>query len=340
MINPLYKTFFDIVSDSSNILILCSKPDGDSISGIAALNLLLKRFGKRSTPLSAYPIPDYLDFLKDKGSVKSVELGSQDITQYDLVILVDSVNLDRCTSNQSGLLHYKPRIIAIDHHRSENTSETKNDLEIVFPESESACGVILDMFKSYEEQENISLIDKEIAFLLYAGLVSDTDYFAYANVNQKTFERAALLMTYKFDPSEIILKFRESLSLKAFRFIQRNISKVNINEEKKYAYLKIKKYDLLEDENLKVVNEAANFINRALLKILDGIDFCFIIREVSPTRSSVAMRLHNNGNKHDLSKIAEKFGGGGHKQAAGIMVEEDIDKFEIKFTNYIDKLIR
>jgi phosphoesterase RecJ-like protein len=336
----IYNNFFDILDTSSNILILCSKPDGDSISGVAAINLLLRKLSKKTTAVSAYPIPDYLDFLTDGGHIKSVDIASLELAQYDLVILIDSVSLDRCTNSQSALFHHKPKIIAIDHHKSENLSQIKNDLEVVSPESESACGVLLDLFRYYEERENISLIDKDIAFLIYAGLVSDTDYFAYANVNQKTFERAALLMSYKFDPSEIILKFRESLGLKAFRFIQRNIVRVNVNEEKKYAYLKIKKDDLLEDENLKVVNEASNFLNRAILKILDGIDFCFILKEVSSTRSSVAMRLHNNGNKHDLSKIAEKFGGGGHKQAAGIMVEKEVDKFEIEFTNYLDRMIK
>jgi bifunctional oligoribonuclease and PAP phosphatase NrnA len=332
-----YEQFFKLIEESSNILILNSKPDGDSIGASVALQLMLKKLVKKVTSISPQPIPDYLAFLTEKGSIKYADLLAEPLNTYDLVILVDSNDIDRCLPGKTLSFGPYTKLVCIDHHKSTNAS--RMDLPLIDATAESACGIIIDLFIEYSVASGKDLFDKDSAFLLYAGIVSDTDYFGYANVSKDTFERAAYLLGYGMDIVPIIQQFRESLDIKAFRFIQRNIGKVVINEEKGYAYLKVKKSDLTEEDNLAVVSEATNFINRALLRIINTVDFSFVIREINEKRSSMGLRRHNNGNSVDLSEIAGHFGGGGHAQAAGVVADLGIDDFELEINYYLTKLL-
>lgn len=331
-----FSAFFDYIQKASNILILCSKPDGDSVGASNALNSIIKKLGRNVTSFAASQIAEYLLFLVNKGSLKYTDILSEDLTMYDLVIIVDTDSLSRSLNGKGVEFNKKAKFIVIDHHQP-SIYKTRMDLELVDPETESTCGIITDAAWWYKETKGIDLLDSQSALQLYAGIVSDTDYFAYATVTKETFERATYLMNYPFDIEEIILKFRETLSTKAFSFIQRFLPKVIVNKEQKYTYLKILKTDLTEEDNLAVINEAANFLNRAIIRIIDDINFSFILREVNETKSSLAFRLHNNGNNIDLSEIATHFGGGGHKKAAGAVVEMNVNELEKELIQYLEK---
>ncbi len=332
-----FKKFFELIEESKSILILNSKPDGDSIGASLALNLILKKLNKEVKSITPQQVPDYLSILTEKGPIKFVDLLSESFNQYDLVIIVDSSELSRCTLNKVITFNSYAKFICIDHHQP--GSKLNLNLALVDPKIESTCGLITDLFIEFKAQKAIDVFDKDIAFLLYAGLVSDTDYFGYSNVTKDTFERAAYLLGYEFDVIPIIRQFRETLDYKAFKFIQRNIGKVIVNEEKNYSYLKLKKSDLTEEDNIVVISEATNYINRALIRIIDIVNFSFVIKEINDNRCSIGMRLHNNGNKVNLSKIAGHFGGGGHIQAAGAVIDMNIDDFEVELINYLNRTL-
>lgn len=355
------KDFFKVIEKAQNILILNSKPDGDSIGASLALNKLLKKMNKDVLSFTFFPIPEYLRFIVDRGEISyDADVYPDVFKDRDLIILVDTTSLKRSINEKR--IDWKPdaTFISIDHHQlasvlnsEENIEISVNDatakLETVRPDTdiayidetaESTCGMITEIFRYCEENNRNILIDSDTAFLLFCGIVSDTDYFGYANVTSRTYEHAAFLTNKSFDKTPILTQFRESLGLKAFRFIQRNISRVIVNEEKRYAYLTIKRSDYSDNDNLAVVNEASNFLNRAIIRIIDCVDFSFIIREINDNRSSIAFRRHNNGNEVDLNKIAARFGGGGHKQAAGAVTDKNIDKVEKELVEYLDRILQ
>ncbi len=328
--------FFELVSKSRNILILNSKADGDSIGGSCALNLLLNKFGKTATSYSAYQIPDYLHFLTDLCPITITDLDRENLLGFDLIITIDSSDLSRAINNKSVSFANHAKFVFLDHHQLDARTL---GLAIVDQEAESTCGIITDLFIDLKVQKERDLFDDTIATLLYAGIVSDTDYFAYAHVDKDTFERGAFLMQYGIDTAPIALKFRETLSLSAFKIIQRLLPNVVVNAKKRYAYLVVKREDLLEGEHILIINEASNFMNRALMRIINEVDFSFVVRDINDNKSSVAFRLHNNGNKVNLGKIASHFGGGGHPQSAGAVVDMHVDFFIEELTSYLNKIL-
>lgn len=354
------KEFFSIIEKVDNILIVNSKPDGDSIGSSLALQKILTKLGKKAQSFTFSPIPDYLRFLVERGEITfEAEVERNAFKHIEVIILVDGSNLKRAQNNREVDWKEDVKVLCIDHHQLngdiEEATLTKEEVasstpivqpssknlyfSLIDPLSESTCGLLTELCVERKKESGDDLLDQNVAFLLFTGIVSDTDYFGYANVSKRTFEHAAILMDFQFDIIPIIKQFRESLGLKAFKFIQRNIGKVVINEEKRYAYLKIMREDYTEDDNLGVINEAANFLNRAIMRIVDCVDFSFIIREVNDTRSSLALRRHNNGNTVDLSKIASKFGGGGHVQAAGAVLEKQVNELEKELLEYLDSYL-
>jgi bifunctional oligoribonuclease and PAP phosphatase NrnA len=333
-----FSNLFSLVEKATSILILNAKPDGDSIGSSLALNKILSKMNKNVSSISFFPIPDYLDMLATRGVIKVLPKEDTDISKFDLIILVDASDLDRIIDIKSTRLHPQVKTVCIDHHANIHTP--KVDLCFCDTAAESTCGLITDIFIEYKQSYSKDVLDKDIAFLLYAGIVADTDYFGYANVTSDTFERAAYLMQYKFDPTPIIVQFREMLSLPAFTFIQKHLPRVIINENKRFAYLKIKKGDLGPEDNILTVNEAVNYINRALIRIIDKVDFCFVLREIHISKCSLALRRHNNGNTTPLHILAEKFGGGGHPQSAGAQINSNIDTVEKQLIEYINEIVK
>lgn len=335
--------FLYLIQNATKILILNSKPDGDSIASSIALNRIITKLGKDVKSMSAYVIPDYLKFLNESKEVEHVEIDKfKSIINYDLIIIVDVNEISRSTFNNHVTFHPQAKVVCVDHHKTIRLKDI--DLPIIDSQAESTCGVLVDIFRDATLINKVlgvnsgDLIDSSIAYYLYAGIVSDTDFFGYSNVTAESFERAAYLRKFDFNSNRIILNFRETLSIEAFRFIQRYLPYAVINEEKRYAYLTVKK-EFKEEFKLPKINEATNYMNRALLRIINVVDFSFVIKEIYDSKCSFGMRVRNNGSDIDLSKIAEHFGGGGHKQSAGGVVDMRLDDFEKEFNQYLNKVL-
>lgn len=328
-----FSQIWSLINISERILILNSKPDGDSIASSLAMKTILEKVGKKSKSISAFTLPDYLNFLFRKGEIEVCE--EINWNNYDLIILLDSCVLERCAKNLPEKFEKNIKIIGIDHHIFEKVSSFEI-IRIVDDDAESTAGILTDFLQFLESNLSRKIIDVEIAKLLYTGIVSDTDFFAYLNVSSTTHLRAAYLLSEDFDPKELIVNFRESLSTQAFKLIQKLIGNVIISREKKYAYLKIFKKDY-EEFGLNIANEASNFILRTILRIINEVDFAFILREISQSKSSATFRSHNNGNNVDLSQIAAKLGGGGHMRASGVLFDGSIESLESSILKIIEK---
>lgn len=335
------KTFKDFLEGKENILILNSKPDGDSLGSSIALNYLIARTGRRTRSISLFTIPDYLTFLVDSVlEQKETKKIKNILNEFDGIILVDANEINRAVPEDFDLndLIVDIPVLTIDHHKTVNFIEADNRFNIIDYKAESTAGIIIDIFS---DDDLIEHLDSRVGYYLYAGIASDTDFFSYSNVTSETFERVAIIMKYNMDVRPILLNFRETISLRAFQFIQKYIGNVVINTEKRYSYLVIRKEYKDDYFKLPIVNEATNYLNRAIIRIIDVVDFSFIIKEISDKKCSFAMRIRNSprSNNIDLSAIAEKFGGGGHRQSAGGIVEGyTIEEFTRKFVTSLENL--
>ncbi len=292
----LAEQFLKLLDEHSSVSIISHKrPDGDTIGSATALYSSLKLMGKQVelVCIDSHDLPRKLDFLNGFGKYK------QKISYSDsLVVTVDCGDLGRCGLDLSGR-----RIVNIDHHKS-NTYY--GDLNIV--EVEVSTTAVL--FKLLQEG---FAIDKNVAQSLYTGLITDSINFTTSLVNEHTFKLASDMISYGVDPSYVSQMVNKRESLAHTRLIAKAIDSMTLHIDGTVAVMTI------EAEDLKATG--------ARVSDIDGI-VDFAVALVTVEIGVLIVELKNfykvslRSKNEDVSHIAESFGGGGHKNAAGFEVKE------------------
>ena len=160
------------------------------------------------------------------------------------------------------------------------------------------------------KQYNESLIDSEIAMLLYAGMVTDSGCFSFENTNSETHCIASELMKYDFKAHEISEKLMNSISLEVFNLKNKVLSNAKFYENGRLAIMVYRKEDFIETGTFD--KDTDGIINA--LKNVNSVDLAISIAEVGDKAYKVSFRSKNSVN---AASCARCFGGGGHYRAAG-----------------------
>lgn len=177
--------------------------------------------------------------------------------------------------------------------------------------SAAATGQILsELFDKMGEA-----IDRDIAKDLYTAICSDTGCFKYSNVSPKTMRIAADLLEYDFDHAEVARLLFDSESINAVKL------KAEVTEGlREYAGGRIKL--VLADEKIGEKYGMSKEDIPNLVEIPRRIAGTEIAVCIKRTDDGVRLNLRSNG-EADVSKVAQKFGGGGHVKAAGATLHVD-----------------
>lgn len=248
--------------------------------------------------------------------------------KYDLVMVLDTPELGQLGSiyqNNSDLFYDIP-VINIDHHPS-NTRF--GHVHVIEPTASSACEILFDMFTYLQEKQQ--LIDKDIATLLLAGIITDTGSFQNANTTPKSLDVAADLLDLGADQQDIIRHVYKTKNLTTLKLWGKVLSKLQIDDEHRIVWSTISAADLKETHAN--MNEAGNIIDE-LMTNAPGAEIVLLFRE---EEDYVSCSMRTTDPNVNASKIASIFGGGGHRQAAGFKVR-DSKSFDQAVSMVIDKL--
>jgi len=280
------------------------KPDGDSIGSALALKSVLTGIGKKAGVYCSDNIPLYLKFLKDvnkiKKSVKNNEI-------FDCAIILESVNFSRMgdiiTPQQAK------KIINIDHHVMFSNFGAVN---YIVPDSSSTAELVLNIF----EHMKIKLT-KDEAECLYTGVVTDTGRFQQLNTTANSHIAAAKLIEYGASPAYVRKQVYENNSLASVKLLGSALSSMQTACNGKMAYMILtrdmfKKIGAKEDETESIINFTMS---------VEGVKVGCIFKEVDKNTTKISFRSVKN---FDVLEIVRKFGGGGHKNAAGCTINSNI----------------
>lgn len=300
-----FKEFEEVIKNSKSILIISHvNPDGDTLGTMCALNsAILKRFKKKSEMLVLSKIPKIYEFLPNIQDAKTLDKFDKS-REYDLVIAVDVASLDRLIDAQ--ILFEKAKFtINLDHHRTNNEY---GKLALVEPHASSSGEVLYDILKSLNWQ-----IDLEIATALYTAILTDTGGFRFENTSADVFLVAAELAQIGVNPKELYKKCYESKSKEIVLFQNYCVSKAIFVNNNKIAYTVVYKKDM---EKFGVLDDATDGIAEALRAII-STEASFVVKEVDAKICKISMRSKSA----DVSEVCSKFGGGGHRFAAGCTIK-------------------
>ncbi len=286
------------------------RPDGDCIGSQFGLRAILKLNFPEKEIYAVGQMSDYINFL---GEVDNI---TDDKYENALAICVDCGNSERLSDQRYKLAK---EIIKIDHHIP---VDSYGNLEWVV-EEKPACAQMI-----FELADNLGLkLNKEAAFALYTGIVTDTGRFRFDNVNSETFIVAAKLLEYGISVAEIDNKLSvETLDILKFKGYVLSHFKLT---KPGFAYITITK-DIVEKYNIKY-EDAANQVN--LISSIPGYPMWALIIEYP---NEIRVRLRSRG--PDVDKLANLYQGGGHAKASGCKLEswDNLKQF-IKDANKVVK---
>ncbi len=306
---------FEVIKESRTILLLTHEsPDGDAIGSTMALYHLLKDMDK--TVDAVIPIiPDAFMFLDNIDDV----LAKSD-KSYDLAIVVDCATKERIGETNDEFSRCKKSII-IDHHMS-NTSY--GDINYVEEDASSCCQVLFYMFKN--EHLNIT---NEIGEALAVGMLTDTSGFKNNNVTKETFLMAAELMDLGVNINKIYSIVISMKTLAQYALIKIALDHLEFLDDGKISFSYITHEELKRAGAKMGDHEGLVDLGRNV----NGVEVSVFVRECDDV---YRVSLRSNG-KINVNNIAQKFGGGGHKMAAGIVSTDNFKETKRKVIDEIKK---
>ena len=288
----------DIIKQSSKIAILTHiSEDADALCSAEALLEGLKSLNK-NVQIYVNDTPESrLRFLDLNYIVYNEDDVSDD---FDLCICLDCGDLNRLGSRVK-IFEDSNITVNIDHHYTNPGYADENYVE----GNASSTGEII--YKLLREGD-IEISDR-IAMLLYTAILSDTGGFRYSNTSPYTMGVAAELLEHNFDHSEIYRKIFETERREILKF--KGVVMENIHEYFD-GKLCITSVDKPEYDRFNVSEkDLGDIVN--IPRMLEGCEIAVSVRKgIEKTKIS----FRSNG-KYDVSVLAEKFDGGGHKMAAG-----------------------
>jgi phosphoesterase RecJ-like protein len=292
------------IKSSNNILVnIHRRPDLDSIGSATALYQALKKLGKTVTIICPHQIPEEFKFLTGAKEVKTIDFSTFDFAAYDLFLIVDSGS-DEIVTGSKEIKLPDIKTIVIDHHRTNLFQDVKIKL---YDEIAATCEIIYQMFLDWE-----ITIDPGIATSLFSGIAGDTVFFKYSIDTKSTFKMASELLEKGADENKLIDEVFDSFDFNLIKMVGECLRKIEKGDSTagKFVY-SIIDYETFEKYGRPIVRElVANLFARSI----KGFNFGIIIFEEEKGKFSLSFRSKKNT---DVSEIAKKLGGGGHRNAAG-----------------------
>lgn len=275
-------------------------PDGDALGSALGLRKSLELYGKKADVIKISQVDDYLKFLPQIENYKDPSQKS-----YDLFIIVDCSEFDRI-DKAIEICKNSKNVLVIDHHKG---GSIKTDLNIIHSDSPASCELVYEIIKRL----NLPM-DKEIATLLYAGLVTDTGRFLYANISELTFYTAADLYKIGADFEMIYKNLYQNKEISKLQFENYLLNKVEF--KKPYALVGVSQKTCV-DFGVQM-GDSESVVN--MLRDLKGIEVACLVKEYGENEYKISLRSKDY---LDVSEIARNNGGGGHIRASGFTLNAD-----------------
>jgi phosphoesterase RecJ-like protein len=297
------------------LLVAHSRPDGDTAGSVFVLKEYLeKTLGKKADAVCLDPFPEYLKDVFD--SENFTDLEKIKISDYDLLVGCDAVG--RSFEKIVKKRNKDQKVIIFDHHPTIELKEIKPDISVTDENYSSVCEIIYDFLDFHR-----LAINKKIASFLLTGILNDTAVFQHSNTSARVMEISADLMRKGAPMNKIIQATFKNKKLETLKLWGRAMERAQINE-KTGAILSFITTEDMQDLGIKEddIGRIAELLNTVV-----GTKFSLVLIEKGQNKIKGSLRSEWYKNV-DVSEIAQKLRGGGHKLASGFEIVGKIVKGE------------
>jgi len=288
-------------------------PDGDSLGSLLAATLALRQIGKDAVMYLSgdAPLPREYAFMPFDDLRRDVP---EDMSERVLVA-IDCAKADRIGPDPTPLMVAKLKL-DIDHHHDNSRF---GDVNLIVPEASSTGEVLRDVFRELGVE-----LTSEIAEPLYIALVTDTGRFQYTNTTPKALRLAAELVEAGADVHAVFQQVYESVEFAKLKLLARALEGAQILEGGRIVVSVLLRNDFTDVGAPEAYSEGIIDYLRAV----EGSELAVLIREPPRDDGSPVRRvsLRSSVDELDVSAIARRFGGGGHRQAAGFSSDSSVEQ--------------
>ena len=288
------------------------RPDCDALGSELGLAGVLEAIGKDVRIVNAQATPASLRWLDPHGKLESLaeKVKPADLADRDLFIVVDTSAWAQLGAMGDLLKGVRDRVLVIDHHVSE---DDLSDRWFKDTAAEATARII------YEIAQRLRVpLTADIATPIYAGLCTDTGGFRFPSVTGETFRIAARLVDAGAHPPTVYRELMEQDSLARLHLVGRTLSGATTSHDGAVITSTVRQSDIQAVKALP--SDTEDLINLTLA--VKGTQVAVILIEQPDGKTKVSFRSRCGV---DCNALAARFGGGGHKAAAGAIIDGGFD---------------
>ena len=300
----------ELINKSNNILLTThTRPDGDACGSLVAIYDTLTSFGKNAKLILLSEIPEWYEFLL----TEKVPILGKDVTveqlkqgrfvEPDLIIIVDTNSYSQLPQFDQYLKQNNKPVLVIDHHV---TADGLGDVELVDTTAAATGLIVLDLLK-YADWP----ITEKIARALFVAVATDTGWFQFSNTDSRVHRSCAELIDAGAHPTQIYHDLYQNLSYQRFKLMAAMLNTLELHLDGRYATQHLLQADF--EQAGATHKDTENLIDEC--RCIGTVEVAALFVELKDGRIKCSLRSTGTV---DVCKIAQKFGGGGHKMAAGV----------------------
>ena len=205
-------------------------------------------------------------------------------------------------------------MLNVDHHHDNTRFGTVN---LVVPEASCAAEIVYDLAKELGAE-----ITPELAEALYIGLVTDTGKFMFENTTPESHQMAAELIEAGVQPQEVHRKLYEELPEARLQLLARALNNVHRFDGGAITLTHLTREHFAQSGATE--SDSEGIVDH--MRQVEGTIMAGLVRELLAKDGQRKVSLRSTDGRVDVSVIARKLGGGGHRQAAGFTTDLPFDQ--------------
>jgi phosphoesterase RecJ-like protein len=284
---------------AKNILIATHVfPDGDALGSLLAMGDILESLGKEVYLYCEQSASHLYEFMP---GCEKVQNQLPELKSFDTAVAVDCGDRYRLGHVADNFEAIHP-VIVIDHHAGHKEF---GDISWVEADRSSTGEMIFDLAMALGAD-----ISYDAAYCLFTAIVSDTGSFKYESTSAYTFKVASQLLSRGVMPSDVAAKLFDNYSVNRLHLLERVLGSLELYDSGTIAMISATHVMFAESGAKR--EDTEDFIN--LPRALRSVKVAAFFKETENGYIKVSLRAKG---ECDVSQVAMKFGGGGHRNAAG-----------------------
>jgi phosphoesterase RecJ-like protein len=297
----------DVIRQNQRFLLTTHvRPDADGLGSLLALGEALEQKGKEVRRIVSSSWPPRYDFMDPQRTIERFTLPGDTWKGSDVVIVLDTGTWNQLGDFGTFLRQLSVTKIVIDHHP---TQDELGATRFVDTTAEATGRLVFELIQALSGPFTPS-----IAHHLFSAVSTDTGWFRHSNTTAATFALAADLVKGGARPTPLYEQLYEQSTLPRMRLMGTVLSRLQLVDDNRVAYTYVQRDDYpATGANPPDTEDLVNF-TRTIAGVEVGIFF------MEQPRGGVKISFRSRS-RVDVAKIAEGFGGGGHRLASGAIVD-------------------